>query len=432
MFNSTIQVVLQRPTAGGLICRCFSGIPSVSPALITVLAAGGASADQVAALASNAIENALQICAPGVRLVDAPCGPQSLGPVNCHAHTEPNCRRILVLVFDGTPNSSDPHGAIGFWASRLYVDPHFSVILGFPLSVQAQAGNLIPNPFKKANACFWRRDPSELALPVLAAAGVGDEDYRLFISYRRGEGQALAEQLFDELNRRNFEVFLDQFRINPGWNFQERLTEELAHKSMIVVLETANITQSQWITHEVTYAIRNRLGILAIQPPGGASRPEIGNRRRVFMVNRSMNNDGTIKQPWLDRVCAQIRILHSLAIVRKRHQMQQAMRNALLYESIYAVQTTFDGFLEVTPGASAAGVNELWLTPRPADLAEFQMAHGRIVAASPKRPAVIAPAALLPGRRRAAMEWLGGATGIHFRDESEITSIAQEIKAGGL
>jgi hypothetical protein len=30
------------------------------------------------------------------------------------------------------------------------------------------------------------------------------------------------------------------------------------------------------------------------------------------------------------------------------------------------------------------------------------------------------------------MEWLGGATGIHFRDESEITSIAQEIKAGGL
>jgi hypothetical protein len=82
------------------------------------------------------------------------------------------------------------------------------------------------------------------------------------------------------------------------------------------------------------------------------------------MVNKSMNNDGTIKQPWLDRVCEQIRILHSLAIVRKRHLMQQAMRNALLNESIYAVQTTFDGFLEVTPGASAGGVNELWLTPR--------------------------------------------------------------------
>jgi hypothetical protein len=336
------------------------------------------------------------------------------------------------LIFDGTPNFPDPYDAIRAWASKLYIDPHFVVIPCFPRSAQSQAGGLIPMPFAKVNAFFWLRDPSEVAVPVLAAAGIGEEDYRLFVSYRRGEGQALAEQLFDELNRRNFEVFLDQFRISPGWNFQERLTEELAHKSMIVVLETPGIMQSPWITHEVTYAVRNRLGILAIQPPGGTSRPEISNRRRLFMVKKSVNNDGTIQQPWLDRVCERIRILHFLAILRKRNQMQQAMRNALLHEKIYAIQTTFDGFLEVQPGTSAGGLNQLWLTPRPAELADFQMAHGKIGSASPKHPAVIAPAAMLAGRRQAAMQWLGGATDIHFRDESEIPAIAREIKGGGL
>jgi hypothetical protein len=45
---------------------------------------------------------------------------------------------------------------------------------------------------------------------------------------------------------------------------------------------------------------------------------------------------------------------------------------------------------------------------------------------------VIAPGALLVGRRRESMEWLGTATGIHFRDESEIPDIAREISGGGL
>jgi hypothetical protein len=386
VFNSTIQIVVQRPDIGGLTCRCFGGIPSSNPALITVLPAGGQLAEQFADQAAIAIETALQSGVPGAHSVMAPCAPRSRGPIQCQANSEPNCRRILVLVFDGTPSFPDPYGAIQHWASKLSVDPNFVVLPCFPRTAQSQAANLIPTSFTKVNAFFWLRDPSEVAVHALGVAGIGEEDYRLFISYRRGEGQALAEQLFDELNRRNFEVFLDQFRINPGWNFQERLTEELAHKSMIVVLETAQITQSQWITHEVTYAVRNRLGILAIQPPNGTSRPEISNRRRLFMVKNSIDIDGTIKQPWLDRVCERIRILHFLAIVRKRNQMEQAMRNALLHEGIYSLQTTFDGFLEVADGVPSAGLNELWVTPRPAELADFQKAYAKIGSASPGNP----------------------------------------------
>jgi hypothetical protein len=89
--------------------------------------------------------------------------------------------------------------------------------------------------------------------------------------------------------------------------------------------------------------------------------------------------------------------------------MHQAMRNALLYQKIYAIQQTADGFLEVQPGSRMPGLNEIWLTPRPADLLDFQRAHDRIGAAAPKKPAVIAPATLLPGRRGAAMQRRGHA-----------------------
>ena len=50
-----------------------------------------------------------------------------------------------------------------------------------------------------------------------------------FVSY--------ADQLFDALTHARFDVFFDRFRVDPGVDFQRRLTEELAHKSMVLLLE---------------------------------------------------------------------------------------------------------------------------------------------------------------------------------------------------
>jgi hypothetical protein len=80
--------------------------------MITVLPAGALLAEQFANQAANAIERALQTSVPGARSVPAPCGPHSLGPIQCQANSEPNCRRILALIFDGSPNFPDPYDAI--------------------------------------------------------------------------------------------------------------------------------------------------------------------------------------------------------------------------------------------------------------------------------------------------------------------------------
>jgi hypothetical protein len=243
----------------------------------------------------------------------------------------------------------------------------------------------------------------------------------------------LADQLFNELNQRNFEVFLDQFRIEPGVNFQERLTEELARKSMVVLLETATIDQSKWVAHEVVYAVKHRLGLLAIQVPRGVSRPEVGNRRRIKLPSGAVNSKNELEPPWLNRVCERIRIVHSIAMVRRRHQMRQAMRDALLFEGVSNQQMTIDGLLEAyPPSVPGTNPNRILLTPRPADLLDFQLLHAKIDPRMPRRPAIVAPGAQLPGIRQAAVKWLSTVSRIHFFDESEIPHIARRISGGGL
>src|SRR5260370_41168464 len=117
LFNETIQVVLQRPhSRRGMVCRCFSRVPSPWTSLIVVLRIGGQQAYVAADRAATAIERFLRSITGLSGVVPAPCSPGSAGPMGCHAHDEKSCRRVLLLVGDGSqPFSNDPYGAINLW-----------------------------------------------------------------------------------------------------------------------------------------------------------------------------------------------------------------------------------------------------------------------------------------------------------------------------
>lgn len=141
-------------------------------------------------------------------------------------------------------------------------------------------------------------------------------DFRVFISYRRIDGRKIADQLFDALTRRNFDVFLDRFRIDPGLNVQEKIFEELAHKSMIVLIETATSQQSPWVAQEIACAVSNRLGILGLLMPNGVPWPYIPAARRVRVKN--LNAKGNLPPKTLHRVCRRIALAHGAAMMRRR------------------------------------------------------------------------------------------------------------------
>lgn len=432
LFGGAIQVVLQRPQSGGQGCECFGNVPSPNPALIVVLACGGAQARADATRLGYSLSRALRTMSNDPAPLSAPCGALRADAVGCHAHREPSCRRILIPVGDGTVPLDDPVAgqprAIDHWVQQIQSGrANFTVLPAFSQGQQPKAPWLLGSLLVPYNACFWRSDSGELTPLVLQAAGITATDFRTFISYRRSDGQTVADQLFDELNRRNFDVFLDRFRMDPGAHVQERIVEELAQKSMVVLVETQDLPQSPWVALEIAYARAYRLGILAVNLDRAPATPGIRERRRIRV--KSVAPDGVLAGPDLDRVCRRVEIVHGAAMVRRRNYLRQALRDALLHEGANRQAMGLDGFLEAYPkGGGSQNPYRVWLTPRPADLGDLQTAKVK----GGRQPVVVSPGARSAGMRSAAMRWVAGVAVVRYMDESDVPSLASNIAGGTL
>lgn len=91
---------------------------------------------------------------------------------------------------------------------------------------------------------------------------------KLFISYRRIDSAKIANQLFDALNRRNYDTFLDDYSIAAAQDFQEELNHRLSDCDVLIQLYTENFSNSEWCKEEITNANQKRIGVLAIIWPG--------------------------------------------------------------------------------------------------------------------------------------------------------------------
>lgn len=125
----------------------------------------------------------------------------------------------------------------------------------------------LPSLLHRLNAMSWDDDPDLVVGAVLRQLGIAERERKLFLSYRRTESSAVALQLRRALTDRSYDVFLDRFSVPPGDDFQRRLDIELADKAFVLLLETAGAADSEWIQHEVTYALSHRLALLALTFP---------------------------------------------------------------------------------------------------------------------------------------------------------------------
>ena len=68
-----------------------------------------------------------------------------------------------------------------------------------------------------------------------------------------------------------------------GAHIPDKIREELAHKSVVLVLETPMVGNSAWVAREVAIAIRSRLGICAVHFAHGSKIKSLSDRRRHFL-----------------------------------------------------------------------------------------------------------------------------------------------------
>ena len=87
---------------------------------------------------------------------------------------------------------------------------------------------------------------------------------RIFISYKRDESSPVAIQLFEQLEKNGFDVFLDTHSIRPSEPFQDELWQRLADTDVVVLLNTPGFLKSNWTTQELAKANSMSIGILQL------------------------------------------------------------------------------------------------------------------------------------------------------------------------
>jgi hypothetical protein len=286
--------------------------------------------------------------------------------------------------------------------------------------------------FQNLNVFEWTGSPDEMVSAVLDAANLLSNDFRVFISYNREDGQQYADGLFAELTYRGFDVFLDRVKIGAGVNFPERIREEIAHKSVLLVLETALVGRSAWVAREIAIAAANRLAILAINFPNGTKIASLSNRRRFPLDTTDIKTSGGLTDDARKKIWHHVEHLHNQWLLRRRYQMQRTLSNALLYRGLTNQKFTAFGRLDVVPTWNQKTICSIRITPRFAGLEDFHTLD-----TSPPPPclwqrAIITPGALILGERQANMVWLSDRLNIPRFDESEISYVSDELADSAL
>lgn len=122
------------------------------------------------------------------------------------------------------------------------------------------------------------------------------ENRKLFISYRRTDSSAVANQLFDAFVRSNYDVFLDTYSINPAKNFQEELHHRMTDCDVLIQLYTNDFKKSEWCNEEITSANQKQIGVVEVVWPN--CNPDIHNLlcepiqlSEELFVNKNFHNE---------------------------------------------------------------------------------------------------------------------------------------------
>lgn len=175
----------------------------------------------------------------------------------------------LVAVFFGYPGATDSaHPSVRkIHADSLPIIPAVSTLDGFR--------NQVPSTIAGVNGLELNSDAdlTRLVSAVFENLHLLRLERRLFISYRRAESTGVAIQLFEALDERGFEVFLDSRSIPPAADVQAELWHRLADSDVVILLDTPEFRVSDWTVQELAKANATSIQILHLLWPGVAPDP---------------------------------------------------------------------------------------------------------------------------------------------------------------
>lgn len=120
----------------------------------------------------------------------------------------------------------------------------------------------IPDLLSNQNGLKYDNSILKICNLILEGFELLRKNRKIFISYKRSESSNIAIQLYELLERNNFDVFLDTHSVDKGVEFQEELWHRMTDCDVILMLNTKGFLKSEWCNKELEKAHIKRIGIV--------------------------------------------------------------------------------------------------------------------------------------------------------------------------
>ncbi len=139
---------------------------------------------------------------------------------------------------------------------------HFSVLLDHE--------NL--KPLAKRNAVGWHEGSKPGNAIINSIRGylglfLFKSDRKLFISYKRSDGSKVANQVYNYLKMKGFQVFLDTKDIDAGRKVQPNIENNISEKDFILLIDSEDVKDSEWVHKEILMALEKKIPIQSLFVP---------------------------------------------------------------------------------------------------------------------------------------------------------------------
>lgn len=179
---------------------------------------------------------------------------------------------------------------------------------------------------------------------------------RVFISYKRSDSAAVANQLYDELSRRQFDVFLDTYSIRGAADFQAELHHRITDSDVLIQLNSPSFMDSKWCKEEISEANARQVGVLQVNWPnvssGAANQLSVARKLDEADFKHGHYKSGTslIKRTVLDEIAMKVEALRARNMAARQDGLtaefvKEAERQGrvIIKEPLFLVEMKADG-----------------------------------------------------------------------------------------
>ena len=299
------------------------------------------------------------------------------------------------------------------------------------VSAGTNFSDVVPDSLHPINA-LGTSSLAKISASVLRWLGLTEKHRRVFVSYRRSDALHVGEQIWETLSKVGFDVFLDRFSVDPGVDFQERLTEALNDKSFLLLIESPDVTTSEWVEYEVEFARKSRMGLLALTWPGSANMKNVfeKQRRRLAEHGDLENSTGAWKftPGFLQTLPDLVEQVHANAMLARRRRMMGSLESELRRRGV-AYRLLSDWTLLGETDTERERVFSI--TPRPPEVPDLFLldTHCAPVGEKLAQGVLIHTAASLREEHQRLLEWAIATRKLALVNEDQIVQAVENFAA---